>query len=119
MARGVAASRIIIAGFSQGGAVALHVALRHPERLGGLLALSTYLPLHESVAAEASAANRGIPILMCHGVHDPVLPLAFGEMARDFLVSLGYAVEWKPYPMQHEVCGAQIGDIAAWLAARL
>ncbi|HQW07721.1 MAG TPA: alpha/beta hydrolase-fold protein [Steroidobacteraceae bacterium] len=118
-ARGVATARIILAGFSQGGAIALHAALRYPQPLGGVMALSTYLPLHESVASEASAANRNLPILMCHGLHDPMLSLALGEKSRDFLVSLGYAIEWKPYPMQHEVCRSEIGDIAAWLTARL
>lgn len=119
MGRGRPASRIILAGFSQGGAIALHTALRHPQRLGGILALSTYLPLHESVAAEANAANRDIPILMCHGLHDPVLPYALGELSRDALTSLGHSVEWKAYPMQHEVCRPEIADISAWLAARL
>ncbi len=119
IARGVEASRVFLAGFSQGGAIALHTALRHRLRLGGILALSTYLPLHASLAAEASAANRDIPILMCHGRHDPVLPYALGEMSRDLLLSLGYAVEWKAYPMQHEVCRPEIDDISAWLGARL
>lgn len=117
--RGVAAQRIVIAGFSQGGAIALHAALRYPQRLGGIMALSTYLPLHESVAREASAANRDLPILMCHGLHDPVLPYALGEQSRDFLAALGYSITWKPYPMQHEVCRDEIGDIAAWLTATL
>lgn len=115
----MATARIILAGFSQGGAIALHAALRYPQPLGGVMALSTYLPLHESVASEASAANRNLPILMCHGLHDPMLSLALGEKSRDFLVSLGYAIEWKPYPMQHEVCRSEIDDIAAWLTARL
>jgi phospholipase/carboxylesterase len=119
IARGVESSHVFLAGFSQGGAIALHTALRHPQRLGGILALSTYLPLHASVAREASAANRDIPLLMCHGLHDPVLPLALGEMSRDALASLGYAVEWKTYPMQHQVCGPQIADLSAWLTARL
>lgn len=117
--RGVAPARIVIAGFSQGGAVALHAALRHPVRLAGVMALSTYLPLHESVASEASAANRDVPILMCHGLYDPVLPLGLGEASRDVLLRLAYPVEWKTYPMQHEVCRAEIGDISAWLTARL
>lgn len=119
IARGVAASRIVLAGFSQGGAIALHAALRYPRRLAGIMALSTYLPFHESLASEASAANRDLPILMCHGLYDPMLPATLGEMSRDLLVSLGYVVEWKAYPMQHEVSRAEIGDIAAWLRARL
>lgn len=116
--RGVTSRRIVIAGFSQGGAIALHAALRYPERLGGVMGLSTYLPLHDSLAREASAANRDLPILMCHGRDDPMLPLQLGAMSRDLLVALGYAVEWKVYPMQHEVCRAEIADIAAWLGAR-
>jgi phospholipase/carboxylesterase len=93
-AGGVAAARIVVAGFSQGGALALHSALRYPERLGGVLALSTYLPLRERLAAEASAANRDVPVLMCHGRFDPVVPLQFGEWSRDALLELGWPVEW-------------------------
>lgn len=119
IARGVASRQIVLAGFSQGGAIALHTALRFPQRLGGVMGLSTYLPLHDTVAGEASAANRDLPILMCHGSADPVLPPALGEMSRDLLVSLGYRVEWQLYPMQHEVCRAEIVAIAAWLGARL
>ncbi len=113
-AAGVASERIIVAGFSQGGAVALHAGLRHPERLGGILALSTYLPLQASLAAELSAANRATPILMCHGQFDPVLPMALGILARDWLVAERYPVEWKEYPMQHQVCLPEIQDIATW-----
>jgi phospholipase/carboxylesterase len=118
-AAGVDASRIVVAGFSQGGAVALHSALRFPERLGGVLALSTYLPLRERLVSEASAANRDLPILMCHGRFDPVLPLQFGEWSRDALRGLGYPVDWLAHPMQHEVCLPQIADVASWLLARL
>jgi len=109
----------VIAGFSQGGAIALHGALRYPERLGGLMALSTYLPLHERLAEEAAAANRDLPILMCHGTADPVLPVQMGEQSRDQLVAAGYPVEWKAYPMQHQVSLAEIADIAAWLGRQL
>ena len=116
---GVAASRIVIAGFSQGGAIALHQALRHPERLAGVMALSTYLPLRTTLAAEATAANRDLPILMCHGSLDPVLPLRLGSSSRDLLRTQGYAVEWKEYPMQHQVCLEEVQDIAAWLKERL
>ncbi len=116
---GVPANRIIIAGFSQGGAVALHVAPRFPERLGGILALSTYLVLVPKLAAEKSPANQDLPIFMCHGLYDPVLPLEFGAHSRDALRAEGYAVEWKQYPMQHQVCLPEIQDIATWLAARL
>jgi len=117
--RGITARSIVIAGFSQGGAIALHGALRYPERLGGLMALSTYLPLHERLAEEAAAANRDLPILMCHGTADPVLPVQMGEQSRDQLVAAGYPVEWKAYPMQHQVSLAEIADIAAWLGRQL
>ena len=116
---GVAANRIVIAGFSQGGAIALHHALRHPERLAGVMALSTYLPLHTSLAAEATAANRDLPILMCHGRFDPVLPMQLGISSRDLLRAEGYAVDWKEYPMQHQVCLEEVQDISAWLKVRL
>jgi phospholipase/carboxylesterase len=118
-AAGIESSRIIVAGFSQGGAIALHAGLCHPERLAGILGLSAYLPLQASLAMELSAANRAIPILMCHGRFDPVLPMQLGIAARDWLVSERYAVEWKEYPMQHQVCLPEIQDIAVWLRARL
>jgi phospholipase/carboxylesterase len=118
-ALGVAPGRIVLAGFSQGGAMALHVGLRYPESLAGLLALSTYLPLRERLAREGSDANRGIPILMCHGRFDPVLTLAIGRLSRDALLVLGYAVEWKEYDMQHAVCPEEMIDIGRWLRARL
>ena len=116
---GIESSRIIVAGFSQGAAVALHGALRHPEPLGGILALSCYLPLQALLAAELAEENRATPILMCHGTQDPVLPLALGVMACNWLRSSGYRVEWKEYPMQHQVCLPEIQDISAWLRARL
>ncbi len=116
---GIVAERIVLAGFSQGGAVALQTGLRHGEKLGGILALSTYLPLAATLSAEANPANRAIPILMCHGTTDPVLPLAMGETSRDQLQALGYTVEWREYPMQHQVCREEVDAIAAWLAARL
>ena len=118
-ARGVATERIVIAGFSQGGAIALQASLRYPERLGGVMALSTYLPLRESVAAEASPANKGLPILMCHGLRDPMIAAAIGKASRDQLVSLGYTVEWQSYPMEHQVCMEEVHDISRWLQARL
>jgi len=114
-AAGIAAERIVIAGFSQGGAIALHTALRQDERLAGVLALSTYLPLHSSLEREAAPANRALPILMCHGRFDPVLPVELGQQSRDLLRALGYAVEWREYAMQHQVCPAEIADIAGWL----
>lgn len=118
-ALGIAPERIVIAGFSQGAAVALHAALRHPEPFAGVLALSCYLPMQATLAAELSEANRPTPILMCHGIQDPVLPHALGLMARDWLRAAGFRVEWKEYPMQHQVCLPEIQDIGAWLRARL
>jgi phospholipase/carboxylesterase len=117
-AAGIASERIVIAGFSQGGAVALHGALRHPEPLAGVLALSCYLPLAATLAAEFAEANKATPILMCHGQQDPVLPPALGLMACNWLRAAGYCVEWKEYPMQHQVCLAEIQDIAQWLRKR-
>jgi len=118
-ARGVDFKRIVIAGFSQGGAIALQSALRYPERLGGVMALSTYLPLRDSLAAEASSANRDVPILMCHGLRDPMVPATLGKASRDLLMGLGYQVEWQSYPMEHQVCMEEVNDIASWLQVRL
>ena len=118
-ARGVAAQRIVVAGFSQGGAVALHTGLAAPERLAGVLGLSTYLPLATQLQSAASAANRDVPILMCHGTADPVVPPELGRAARDILVRLGHAVEWREYRMQHEVCAVEIADVSRWLSSRL
>jgi phospholipase/carboxylesterase len=114
-ARGVADSAIVLAGFSQGGAMALHTGLRHRERLAGVMALSCFLPLAEAVAAEASAANRDVPIFMAHGVHDPLIPLARGRDAADLLAGLGYRIDWQEYPMPHSVCAEEVADIARWL----
>jgi phospholipase/carboxylesterase len=116
---GVSAERIVLAGFSQGGAMALYTGLRHDEPLGGILALSTYLPLRAQLAAEASAANRRVPILMCHGTRDPVVTHAVGAASRDALLVSGYAVDWREYPMEHSLCPAEIADIAVWLRTRL
>jgi phospholipase/carboxylesterase len=113
--RGTAASRLVLAGFSQGGAIALQTGLRHSERLAGIMALSTYLPIADQFAAEASTANRDVPIFMAHGSGDPVIPLARAEQSRGLLQSLGYKVEWREYPMQHSVCPEEVGDISAWL----
>ena len=117
--RGVAAGRIVLAGFSQGGAVALYTGLRYPERLAGLLAMSCYLPFAETLAAEKSAANADVPILLCHGRSDPVVPIAMGLEARDALRAHGYAPEWHDYPMQHAVCMEEIAEVARWLRRRL
>ena len=113
--RGTAADRLVLAGFSQGGAIALQTGLRHGEQLAGIMALSTYLPIADSFAAEAAAANRGAPIFMAHGSYDPVIPLARAQESRTLLQSLGYAVEWREYPMPHSVCPDEVADIGAWL----
>ena len=114
-ARGTPARRIVFAGFSQGGAIALQTGLRHPERLAGIMALSTYVPVAESLEAEAHAANRDVPIFMAHGLYDPIVPIAAARRSRDLLQSLGYAVEWHEYPMPHSVAPQELGDIGAWL----
>jgi phospholipase/carboxylesterase len=119
LAQGIAADRIVIAGFSQGGAIALQTALRFPQRLAGVMALSTYLPLRDTLAKQAAAANRDVPILMCHGLHDPVVPAALGTASRDLLQSLGYQIEWHSYPMEHQVCMEEVAEISRWLQARL
>jgi phospholipase/carboxylesterase len=117
--RGIAAKRIILAGFSQGGATALHVGLRHGASLGGIIALSAYLPLRAQLAADLDAANRQTPILMCHGREDVVVLQAFGEQSRDALVAAGLQVEWRQYSMGHSLCGPEVHDIAAWLFHQL
>lgn len=117
--RGIPSSRIVLAGFSQGGAIALHTGLRHPSPLAGVLALSTYLPLPHTVMAETSPANAGLPILMAHGTADSVIPLTQGAASRDFLQKTGHPVDWHEYPMAHSVCPQEIADIGAWLARAL
>ena len=113
--RGSAAETIVLAGFSQGGAVALQTGLRHAAKLAGIMALSTYLPLAESLAAEATEQNRKTPIFMAHGTQDAVVPYAMGVRSRDLLVQAGYDVEWRDYPMQHSVCLEEIAHVGAWL----
>jgi len=113
--RGIATERIVLAGFSQGGAIALQTGLRHPQQLAGMMALSTYLPLAETVAHEAAPVNARTPIFMAHGTHDPVVPYAMGSGSRELLGKMGYDVEWHEYPMQHSVCLEETRDIAAWL----
>ena len=116
--RGVPSERIVLAGFSQGGALAAHVALRHPERLAGLVCLSCYLVLPETLEAERSAANRGLSVFQAHGSLDPMVTLDRGQAARDRLVALGHEVEWNEYPMGHQVCLEEIQALGAWLTAR-
>ena len=117
--KGIAPGRIVLAGFSQGGAIALQTALRHPERLAGVLALSTYLPLHATVKEEIEEANRATPIFMAHGLYDDIIPIARAEQSAGVLQSLGCKVEWHTYPMPHSVCAEEIGAIAAFLRAAL
>jgi phospholipase/carboxylesterase len=107
--------RIVLAGFSQGGAVALQTALRHTEPLAGVLALSTYLPLNATLEAERSPANQELPIFMAHGQYDDIIPLARAEQSRQVLERLGYKVEWHTYPMPHSVCPEEIAHISAFL----
>jgi phospholipase/carboxylesterase len=116
---GIPAGRIVLAGFSQGGAIVLHAGLRYPQPLAGILALSTYLPLADSLAGQASAANRSIPIMMAHGMQDPVVPVMLALQSRDRLEELGYQVDWRSYAMQHAVCPQEVGDIRDWLLQRL
>ena len=113
--RGIAAHRIVVAGFSQGCAMALMTGLRFHQRLGGIAALSGYLPLATTTAAERSAVNAGLPIFMAHGTRDGVVPIARAEASRDALAALGYGVDWHPYPMEHSVCPQEIADLQAWL----
>jgi phospholipase/carboxylesterase len=113
--RGVPANRIVVAGFSQGGAIALHLGLRCAQPLAGVLALSTYLPLAGSLAREKNAASARVPIFMAHGNADPVIPLALGEESRRRLGQEGFAVDWHVYPMPHSVCLAEIQAIGQWL----
>lgn len=117
--RGIAPERIVLAGFSQGGAIALHVGLREERRLAGLLLLSTYLVLPDTLLSERSEANRSIPIFQAHGAHDPLVPLARGEDAKERLEAAGYTVQWSTWPIQHEVCLEEIEAAGSWLAARL
>ena len=113
--RGIAPGRLVLAGFSQGGAMALHVGLRYPDRLAGVLALSCYLPFAGTLAAEMSPANRDVPIFWGHGVHDPMIPLAMAEQSREQVAALAYPIEWHQYPIPHSVCAEEIADVARWL----
>jgi phospholipase/carboxylesterase len=116
VARGIPAERIVLAGFSQGCAMALHTGLRLPQRLAGIMALSGYLPLADRLAAERHAANARTPVFMAHGTQDPVVVLARGEASRDALAALGQPIEWHSYPMPHSLHPREIADISAFLA---
>jgi phospholipase/carboxylesterase len=115
VARGIPAERIVLAGFSQGCAMALHTALRLPQKIAGVMALSGYLPLADRFASERHAANATTPIFMAHGTQDPVVVLARGEDSRDALVALGHPVQWHTYPMPHSVHPKEIADISDFL----
>lgn len=115
VAGGIDVGRIILAGFSQGGVIALHTGLRCDKTLGGIMALSTYLGLPETLAAEADSANKVTPIFMAHGTGDEVLPMAMGARSRDALIDAGYDVAWHEYAMPHSVCPEEIADISRWL----
>ena len=114
-ARGIPANRIILAGFSQGCAMALQTGLRHPETLAGLMCLSGYVPLSATVPTERSKESLATPVFMVHGQQDGVIPIARAVQSRDLLKSMGYQIEWHDYPMQHSLCQEEIEDIAAWL----
>jgi phospholipase/carboxylesterase len=113
--KGIPARKIVLAGFSQGGAIVLQTALRHAERLAGVMALSTYLPLQGKLEKERKAMNNDLPIFMAHGSYDPMIPMVRAQHSRDALLALGYPVEWREYPMPHSVCPQEIADIAQFL----
>ena len=117
--RGVPSERILLAGFSQGGAIALAAGLRHPQKLAGIIALSTYLPMADTLAGERSAANDAVPIFWGHGTLDPVVILQRGLDSRAVLEALGYKVAWHTYPMPHSVCPEEIVDLRRWIGERL
>ncbi len=119
VARGIATENIFLAGFSQGGAIALHTGLRHPAKLGGIIALSTYLPLAASLSQEVSLSATKTPIFFGHGRHDPVVPYALGKQSADKLKQHGFQTEWHEYPMQHSVSADEISDIEKWLIQRV
>ena len=114
-ARGIAANRIVLAGFSQGCAMALMAGLRHGERLAGIVGMSGYLPLADKTAVEASPANRDVPIFLAHGTLDGVVALPRASASRDALQALGYPVEWHEYRMEHSVCPQEVADLQQWL----
>jgi len=108
--------RIVLAGFSQGGAIVLQTGLRQSERLAGIMALSCYLPIASTLAAERSDANKSVPIFMAHGLYDDIIPIDRARASRDALVKIGYSVDWHEYPMPHSVCAPEIAHISAFLS---
>lgn len=115
----IASDRILLAGFSQGGAMALFTGLSFQQKLAGIMALSSYIPLHQEIMQHLSPVNRDISILMTHGEHDDVLPIQVGQLTHTLLSNLQYTIEWHQYPMGHEVCEQEVSDISAWLRTRL
>ena len=113
--KGVAAGKVVLAGFSQGGAIVLQTGLRYPERLAGIMALSTYLPIANTLDKEKNKINQDLPIFMAHGSYDDLIPLRRAEQSKDLLVKSGYPVEWRTYPMPHSVCPEEIGHISKFL----
>ena len=113
--RGVPMSRIVIAGFSQGGVISLQTGLRQPKRMAGIMSLSAYLPLMPKIEKERNAANKDVPIFLGHGIADNIVPLPLGIATRDQLLKLGYDIDWHQYPMPHSVCAEELDDISAWL----
>ncbi len=117
-AQGIASTRILLAGFSQGGVIALHLGLRYPEPLAGIMALSTYVHDHESLAGALSFANLEIPIFMAHGLADPMIPITRAVTSREVLRQLNFQLTWHEYSMGHSVCPEEIRDISQWLQQR-
>lgn len=117
--RGVEARHIVLAGFSQGCAMALLSGLRHAERLAGIVGMSGYLPLRDQTEAERSAANRDLPIFLAHGTQDPMIDIARARSSRDALTALGHPLTWREYPMAHSVCAEEVADINTWLLQAL
>jgi len=115
LSQGIAANRIVLAGFSQGGAIALHTALRYSQRLAGILALSTYLPLKSLLLADRQTANLDVPIFMAHGEYDNVITLATSQASKAILASAGYLIDWHEYAMAHSVCAEEMDDIRDFL----
>jgi phospholipase/carboxylesterase len=113
--RGIPCADMVLAGFSQGGAMALHTGLRYPDRLAGILALSAYVPISKTLEAEMAPANRDVPIFMAHGTADPVIPLWLAGSSRQLLERLGYDVQWHEYEMGHSVMWEEVADISRWL----
>ncbi|MDX1593350.1 MAG: carboxylesterase [Gammaproteobacteria bacterium] len=112
---GIPAERLVLAGFSQGGVIALNAGLRMPVRLAGVIGLSSYLPGGEALAARRDPANAATPVFLGHGRHDPVVPLALGQAARDAIAGFGNPLTWREYPMEHAVCMDEIDDLRGWL----